>query len=88
MQKIKDSLSEDNRELKSGKRPHKGPLQHGYNPELYITDECDAEHLSRFQQLIGIFLWSVDLGRIDIQIEVAFLSQYQASPREVHLEAL
>ena len=28
------------------------------------------------------------MGRIDIQIEVAFLSQYQASPREGHLEEL
>ena len=28
------------------------------------------------------------MGRIDTQIEVVFLSQYQALPREFHLEAL
>ena len=32
--------------------------------------------------------WAVKLGRIDIQIEVALMSQYQMSPRQGHLEAL
>ena len=85
---VKALLAEDGRELKSGKRPHKGPLPSGYKPELDVTDECDAEHVSRFQQLIGILRWAIELGRIDVQIEVALLSQYQASPRDGHLEAL
>ena len=51
-------------------------------------DECDAKKVSWFQKLIGLLLWSVELRRIDIQIEVAFLSQYQALPQEIHLEAL
>ena len=85
---VRALLAEDGRELKSGKRPHKGPLPHGYKPELDVTDECDADMTSRFQQLIGILRWAVELGRIDIQVEVAIMSQYQASPREGHLEAL
>ena len=28
------------------------------------------------------------MGRVDIQIEVALLSQYQASPKDIHIEAL
>ena len=75
---IKYWLSKDNIELKSGKRPHKGPLLHGYKPELDVTDEFD-EH---------VFQWKVELGRIGIQIDFALLFQYQASPRESHLEAL
>ena len=55
VQIIKSFFSEYNRWLNSGKRPHKGPLPHGYNPYLDITDECDAKHFSWFQQLIGIF---------------------------------
>ena len=35
---IKDLLSEDNRELKRGKRPHKGPLSHEYKNELDVID--------------------------------------------------
>ena len=85
---VKVLLAEDGRELKSGKRSHKGPLPHGYKPELDVTDKCNAEHVSRYMQLIGILRWAVELGRIDIQIEVALLSQYQVSPREGHLEAL
>ena len=81
-------LAEDGRELKTGKRPHKGPLPYGYKPELDVTDECDAEMTSRYQQLIGILRWAVELGRIDIQTEVAVLSQYQANPRLGHLEGL
>ena len=85
---IKYLLSDDNREFNSGKRPHKGPLPHGYKPDLDVMDECDAKHVSRFQQLIGVLRWAVQLGSIDIQVEVPLLSQYQAFPKEVHLEAL
>ena len=44
--------------------------------------------MSRFQKLIGILRWEVELGRIDIQIEFVFLSQYQVLPQEDHTEAL
>ena len=85
---IKYLLFDGIREFKSGKRLHKGQLPHGYNPEMDVTDECDAEHVSKFQKLIGILQWEVELGRIDVQIEVVFLPQYQAFTLEVHLEAL
>ena len=81
-------LDEDGRTLNTGKRPHKIPLTQGYKPDLYTTDECDADHKSRYQQLIGILRWFVGLGRIDIQLEVAFMSQYEMNPREGNLEAL
>ena len=51
---VKALLAEDGRELKSGKRPHKGPLPHGYKPELDVTNECDESMTSHYQQLIGI----------------------------------
>ena len=75
---IKYLLYEDNRKLNIVKHPHKGPLPHGYKTNLDVMDECDAKHVSRFQQLIGILRSAVDLGRVDIQIEVALLSQYQS----------
>ena len=88
VQTVKDLLAEDGRELKGGKRSHKGPLPTNYQPELDTTKECDEMHSSWFRQIIGIFRWAIELGRIDILIEVSLLSQYQAAPREGHLEAL
>ncbi|KAL7515917.1 hypothetical protein ACHAWX_000987 [Stephanocyclus meneghinianus] len=85
---VKAMLAEEGRELKSGKRSHKGPLPPGYKPELDITKELNVEKVQHYQQLIGILRWVVELGRVDIAIEVAIMSQYQANPREGHLEAL
>ncbi len=59
-----------------------------YEPELDSTPHCDEEHSSSYRQIIGILRWAIELGRIDILTEVSLLSQYQADPREGHLEAL
>jgi hypothetical protein len=64
----------------------KTPLPSGYKPELDITEELDDNMISRYRQLIGILRWAVELGRLDIYHEVSILSQFQASPREGHLE--
>ena len=88
VQVVRDLLAEDGRELKGGKGSHTGPIPINYRPELDATPHCDEEHASRYRQIIGILRWAIELGRIDILTEVAFLSQYQADPREGHLEAL
>jgi hypothetical protein len=60
-----------------------------YKPELDVTDELDPELASRYMQLIGILRWAVEIGQIDIYLEVSLLSQYQANPRlGHHLEAI
>ena len=48
VQMIKYLLSENNRELKSVKRPHKGPFPHGCKPNLDVTDDFFAKHVSQF----------------------------------------
>ena len=87
---VEGMLREEGRELKTNwkSRKHSGPMPHTYRPELDTTEECDAEHVSRYQQIVGILRWAVELGRIDILIHVALMSQYSAAPREGHLEAL
>jgi hypothetical protein len=78
-------------EDKSGlhlKSTAKVPFPTTYRPELDVTPELDAQGLSRYRQLIGILRWAVEIGRIDIYLETALLSQYLASPREGHLEAV
>jgi len=42
----------------------------------------------RFQNLLGMVRWAVELGRLDILHEVSKLSSYNAMPREGHLQAL
>ena len=36
--------------------------------------------------MIGQLRWAVEIGRVDILLEVALLSQHLALPREGHLE--
>ena len=64
----------------------KNPFPTGYKPELDVTDELGNKLASRFLQLIGILRWAVEIGRIDMFLEMALLSQYQANPRIGHLE--
>ena len=63
------------------------PLPSGWKPELDVSEELDDKMVSRYRQLIGILRWAVELGRLDIFHEVSILSQFQALPREGHLEA-
>ena len=58
----------------------KNPFPLGYKPELDITNELDDKLGSHYMQIIGILQWAVELGRIDIFLEVSLLSQYQANP--------
>ena len=59
-----------------------------YIPELDGTPELDAKYLQRYQELIGILRWATEIGRVDVLLETSLLSQYQASPRQGHLEQI
>jgi len=83
---VKELLAQDGQQLKTGKTAER-PMPKSYRPELDLTTELEAEMHSRFQQLIGILRWAVELGRVDILLEVALLSSFLASPRKGHLEA-
>lgn len=67
---------------------YKRPYGKEYRPELDVTDELDAQGIQRYQELIGILRWAIELGRIDIITEVSCLSQYSCSPRVGHLDAV
>ena len=53
-----------------------------------MSKELNEQLLNRYQQLIGVLRWSIELGRIDIMTEVSCLSQHLCSPREGHLLAV
>ena len=56
-----------------------------YHPELDSTDFCNDDLTAVYMNMIGVLRWIVELGRIDIQLEVSLLSQYLVQPRKGHL---
>ena len=57
------------------------PMSCGYHPAEDITLELYDEGVKLFQELIGILQWSVEIGRLDILLEVSLLSSHLAIPR-------
>ena len=64
------------------------PMNTTYVPELDVTHELDEPSVTFYQELIGMLRWATEIGRVDILFEIAILSQYQANPREGHMEQL
>jgi hypothetical protein len=59
-----------------------------YTPELDVTEELADNDVTFYQELIGVLRWATEVGRVDVLLKVSLLSQYQANPREGHLEQL
>jgi hypothetical protein len=81
----------ENVEERIGELPHtKGqcptPMRTNYHPSEDISPELNAEGLAQYQELIGVLRWAVEIGRLDILLEVALLSSHLAMPRKGHLE--
>ena len=58
------------------------PLTTSHRPELDISPELDPKDSSYYMSLIGILRWIVELGRVDICLEVSMMSSHMALPRE------
>ena len=59
-----------------------------YFPELDNSKELEGYDITFYQEIIGILRWATELGRVHILHEVSIMSQYQASPREGHMDQL
>ena len=57
-----------------------------YHPSSDVTAELSARGLHYYQELIGVLRWAVEIGRLDILLEVALLSSHLALPRKGHQE--
>ena len=64
------------------------PLSTSYRPELDATPGLDPAMSSYYMSLIGILRWLVELGRVDICLEVSVMSSHMAMPREGQLMQL
>jgi hypothetical protein len=62
------------------------PMTSNYRPELGYTPFLDVSAANYYMELIGILRWIVELGRIDIMIDVSLLSSHTLQPRQGHLD--
>jgi hypothetical protein len=60
----------------------------GYKPELDITPKLNDELGLRFLQLIRILPWAIELGRLDMFVEVSQFVSTPSMPWRGHLKAL
>lgn len=64
------------------------PLAANYSPELDGSRELTSDEAAYYQSLIGILRWMIEMGRMDISMEVSAMSSYVAMPRIGHLQQL
>lgn len=83
---IKETLMNTRRQLPTSHIDT--PMNNSYTPEFNVTKELNKNDVTFIQELNGIYRWATEIGRVDILLGVSLLSQYQASPREGHLEEL
>ena len=78
----------DNVEKILGKRVGKEstPNKSVWHPELDESPLLDEVHRNKYQQLVGIGIWIVTIGRIDITYTVMTLSRFNHKPTEGHLK--
>lgn len=77
-------------EKKGKKLPtnNKTPMVTSYRPELDVSPVLEGAEAAYYQSLIGILRWIVELGRVDICLEVSMMSSMLAMPRRGHLDNL
>ena len=63
-------------------------LPSGYRPELDVTPELDNDDANYYMLMIGILVWAVELGRIDIATETSMMSAFRVAPRQGHMDAV
>ena len=64
------------------------PLSTDYWPEIDVSLELGEVDAYYYHSLIGVLRWIVELGRVDIDVEVSMMSSHLALPREGHLKEL
>ena len=79
---VEEYLAKEDRKLPTRAA---SPFLARYRPETDTTPELCHTKASYYMALIGVLRWMVELGRVDICVEVSLLSSRMALPREGHL---
>jgi hypothetical protein len=81
----------ENHLSKTGEKlPYKAPtpLSSGYCPEIDISPKLGEVYASYFHSFVGVLWLIVELGRVDINVEVSMMSSHLALPRVGHLKEI
>ncbi len=72
------------------KHPYKAPtpLLSGYHPEIDVSSKLGESEASYFPSLVGVLRWIVELGRVDINVQVLMMSLHLALPRAGQLKEI
>ena len=57
-----------------------------YRPELDVSEELSSSDASYYESLIGILWWIVEMGHVDVCLEVSMMSSHLALPRKGHMD--
>ena len=83
---LENFLVKQGRGIKLPKRAT-APGPNDYMSELDDMPELGAEMISHYQSLVGILNWMVELGHVDMIVEVSILASHVTMPCEGHLLA-
>ena len=64
------------------------PMSTSYHPIEDASHKLNVQGVKIYQELIVILQWAVEIGRVDILLEVAMLSLHLALSRSGHLQAV
>ena len=78
---LKENLSDDYELIDNVPNP----FLLGYEPCMDVSPFLSPDEASYYQNIIGVMRWMVDLGRIDIYVEVSQIYSFLAMPRQGHL---
>ena len=83
VQNVEDHLKGINQSLPT---KCKVPVSPGYSPAVYEIPDLDEDGIKTYQELIGVLRWEIEIGRVDIILEVALISTHLEIQRKGHLE--
>jgi hypothetical protein len=69
-------------------KKYSSPSETGDHPEMDTSKLLDDKGHRKYQMLIGMLVWVVTVGRIDMAHATSSLSRFTACPRQGHVERL
>ncbi len=65
-------------------KKHSNPMETGDHPELDESEVMSDEGHRKHQMLMGMLVWVVTIGRVDVAHSTSSLSRFTACPRQGH----